>query len=212
MKLLIGNKNYSSWSLRVWIALKVKDIDFVTDLRPLAATGNCTDFFKFSPTGKVPVLQHNGRTIWESLAILEYLAEQFPAALLWPADADQRTAARCISHEMHAGFTALRTSCPMNMRRPPGSIVVAGAVEKDVSRIETIWQDCLSACGGPFLFGEFSIADAMYAPVVNRLQIYQLSNTEAVQRYTAAMTELPAWRDWLADSRAEHWVVDVDEV
>jgi len=212
VKLLIGNKNYSSWSLRVWIALKVKEFDFVTDLRPFASASDFQDFFEFSPTGKVPVLQHKGRTIWESLAILEYLAEQFPAAMLWPVDVDQRTEARCISHEMHAGFSALRTCCPMNMRRPPSAIVVSSVVEKDVSRIETIWQGCLEAYGGPFLFGEFSIADAMYAPVVNRLQIYQLSDTEAVQRYTAAMTELPAWRDWVADSRAETWVVDMDEV
>jgi len=212
MKLLIGNKNYSSWSLRVWIALQVKGIDFITDLRPFEAESDFSSFFEFSPTGKVPVLQHNGRTIWESLAILEYLAEQFPEAELWPVDADRRTEARCISHEMHAGFAALRTSCPMNMRRQPAAMAVSVSVKKDVSRIEAIWQDCLDAHGGPFLFGQFSIADAMYAPVVNRFQVYQLSDTEAVQCYTGAMTELPAWRSWLEDSRAEAWVVDMDEV
>ncbi len=212
MKLLIGNKNYSSWSLRVWLTMKVAGIEFEEDLRPFDVENNYADFFDFSPTGKVPTLQHNSLTLCESLAILEYVAELFPHKHLWPSDLGQRANARCVSHEMHAGFAALRATCPMNMRRPHLAIDVDAAVKKDVKRVEALWARCLDDSGGPFLFGEFCIADGMFAPVVNRLAIYELSDSDVVTRYSKSITELEAWQAWDAAAREESWVVSVDEV
>lgn len=212
MKLLIGNKNYSSWSYRVWLTMKVKGIDFEEDLRKFDVENDYADFFEFSPTGKVPVLQHDGNTVYESLAILEYLAELHPEKNLWPESQEKRNEARCIANEMHAGFLALRAACPMNMRRVIGKIDISDAVQKDITRIETIWADCLATNGGPYLFGDYSIADGMYAPIVNRFQIYELSKSPAVQAYTRTMTALPAWKAWDEASRAEPWVIDIDEV
>ena len=157
-------------------------------------------------------MQHDGNTVYESLAILEYLAELYPEKNLWPSDQGKRSEARCIAHEMHAGFMALRAACPMNMRRKIAKIDISDAVQKDINRIEAIWADCLAANGGPYLFGDYSIADGMYAPIVNRFQIYGLSNTPAVKAYTKTMTALPAWKAWDEASRAEPWVIDIDEV
>lgn len=213
MKLYIGNKNYSSWSLRVWLTLKMKGIEFEEDLRPFDVENEYADFAEFSPTLKVPVLSDQGRTVWESLAILEYLAERHPDAGLWPSDFGARTHARCLAHEMHAGFMALRAACPMNMRRRSEAIPVGREVRKDVARIEAIWTECLEQYGGPFMFGrEFTIVDGMYAPIVNRLAIYMLSDADAVRAYTQVLTGLAPWQAWLKASRAESWVVDIDEV
>ena len=212
MKLYIGNKNYSSWSLRVWLALKVKKIPFEEDLRPFDVENDYADFFEFSPTGKVPVLRTGNQTIWESLSILEFLAEEFPDRKLWPQDALLRSEARSISHEMHAGFVSLRSACPMNMRRRIESIDVDSAVMKDVRRIEQMWDHCLSESGGPFLYGDFSIADAMYAPIVNRLEVYELSKADSVANFSNAITSLEPWKDWVESSFGEDWVVDIDEV
>ncbi|MEZ5920092.1 MAG: glutathione S-transferase family protein [Parvularculaceae bacterium] len=212
MKLYIGNKNYSSWSLRVWLTMKVADIPFQEDLRPFDVENEYADFFEFAPHGKVPVLEHDGGTVFETLAILEYLAELFPGKNLWPEDRTARAQARCISNEMHAGFTALRAACPMNMRRKPGAIELPAGVDKDVRRIEAIWDDCLSRSGGPFLFGEYSIADGMFAPIVNRLEIYELSDAGATRAFAKAIKSLKPWREWVAASRDEPWVVDIDEV
>jgi glutathione S-transferase len=192
--------------------MKVAGINFEEDLRPFDVENNYADFFEFSPTGKVPTLQHDSLTLNESLAILEYLAELYPNKNLWPSDLRQRATARCIAHEMHAGFAALRAACPMNMRRAHRAIEVDQAVQKDVKRIEAIWTQCLRTSGGPFLFGEFCIADAMYAPVVNRLAIYELSSSSAVTQYSKSMTELDAWQAWEAAAREEPWVVSIDEV
>ncbi len=213
MKLYIGNKNYSSWSFRVWLTLQMKQIPFDEDLRPFDVENEYADFAEFSPTLKVPVLVDDGETIWESLSILEYVAEQFADRSLWPDSKPIRAHARSISHEMHAGFLALRAACPMNMRRKVESIPVDRAVQKDVARIESIWADCLQRYGGPFLFGsDFTIADGMYAPVVNRLQKYQLSKHQAVAAYTHTMTNLGPWREWLEASIKESWIVDIDEI
>ncbi len=208
LELFIGNKNYSSWSFRPWIALKAKGIAFSETLRPFHEGR----FQAFSPSSKVPVLRDGEITVWESLAILEYLAEGFPEKGFWPEDKAARAEARAIANEMHGGFWGLRSECPMNMRREVRAIAVSQSVRRDVARIEAIWQGCLEASGGPFLFGEFSNADAMFAPVVNRLKIYDLSANAAVLRYGAAMTALPAWREWEAASRAEPWIVEEDEV
>ncbi|MEO0464609.1 MAG: glutathione S-transferase family protein [Pseudomonadota bacterium] len=213
MKLIIGNKNYSSWSFRVWLTLKVHGIAFEEDLRTFDVENDYADFFEFAPHGKVPVLIDGKLTVWETLAILEYLAEKAPEANLWPADPAVRAKARSICNEMHAGFLALRAACPMNMRRRIEPVPIDGAVKKDVARIEQIWADCLEAHGGPFLFGStFTIADGMYAPIVNRFAIYELSDHPATRAYSDTLTNLPAWREWAEASAKESWVVDIDEV
>lgn len=210
-ELIIGNKNYSSWSFRPWLAMKVKEVPFKETLSPFDEDNDSIHFLEFSPTKKVPVLKDGDTVIWESLAILEYLADLFPERGFWPSDRKARGLARSISNEMHAGFAALRIECSMNMRREVRAIEVSDAVRKDVARIEAIWEDCLAASGGPFLFGEFSNADAMYAPVVNRLHRYELSQTPAVLAYSEAMTALPAWQTWEAAGKAEPWIVEADE-
>ncbi|MEM6908743.1 MAG: glutathione S-transferase family protein [Pseudomonadota bacterium] len=213
MKLYIGNKNYSSWSLRVWLTMKVCGVPFEEDLRPFDVANNYADFFEFAPHGKVPVLNDAGVTVWETLAILEYLADRFPRNGLWPADPRVKADARSIANEMHGGFMALRGACPMNMRRKIERIAIDEAVRKDIVRIEAIWDERLAAHGGPFLYGkDFTIADGMYAPVVNRLAIYQLSDHPAVRAYSDAITALPAWQEWADASAQEPWVVDIDEV
>lgn len=212
LHLIIANQNYSSWSFRPWLLMSVKGIPFECELRPFDEANQMRDFFEFSPTGKVPVLQHQQRTVWESMAIMEYLAELYPDRGLWPKDSAQRAYARSIANEMHAGFPGLRGHCPMNMRREPGRLAnLPEQVDKDVARIESIWEDCLRQSGGPYLFDEFCIADAMYAPVVNRLHVYQLSEHPAVSQYSSAMTALPAWQQWEAAGRAEPWIVAMDE-
>lgn len=213
MKLFIGNKNYSSWSLRPWIAMREKGIEFEEKLIPFEMASGNPRFSEFSPHGKVPVLVDYELTVWESLAILEYIADKFPQAGLWPSQVNDRAWARSIACEMHAGFGALRAAAPMNMRREPSSIAMDDALRADVERIEQIWDECLQRSpGGPFLFGEFGNVDAMFAPVVNRLEVYQLSSHAAVLAYTKAMKALPAWREWEKAALAETWVVEEDEV
>ncbi len=213
MKLIIGNKNYSSWSFRVWLTLRVHGIEFEEDLRTFDVENEYADFFEFAPHGKVPVLVDNGLTVWETMAILEYLAEKYPSAGLWPEDPLHRAEARSISNEMHAGFMALRAACPMNMRRRIEPVPIDRAVNKDVARIEQIWADCLAKHGGPYLFGDtFTIADGMFAPIVNRLAIYELSDHPAVKSYSETLSDLQAWKDWAEASAKEPWTVDIDEV
>ena len=191
--------------------MKVKGIEFDETLSPFDEPNHNKHFLEFSPSKKVPVLHLDGQIIWESLAICECLADLYPDLELWPTDRLARAKARSISTEMASGFSSLRSECPMNMRREHYAIPVSNGVRKDVERIENIWSECLEASGGPFLFGEFSIADAMFAPVVNRLQIYCLSEAPAVLEYRAAMQALPAWQEWEAASQAEPWIVEEDE-
>ncbi len=211
LELIIGNKNYSSWSFRPWIAMKMKEIEFKETLSLFDEATDQAHFLEFSPTKKVPVLKDGDATIWESMAILEYLADLFPERGFWPEDRMIRAHARSIANEMHAGFGALRSECSMNMRREVRAIEVSDQVRKDVARIEAIWEGCLKAYGGPFLFGEFTNADAMFAPVVNRLHRYELSRTPAVLTYSEAMTGLPAWQEWEVAGKAEPWIVEADE-
>ncbi len=211
MKLYIGNQKYSSWSLRPWIAMKVKGVEFTEVLRRFDDHPERIDFKTFSPTGKVPLLDNDGVKIWESLAILEYLADLFPDKGFWPRELSRRAHARAISAEMLAGFAALRNECPMNMARRIGAIEVSDSVRRDVARIEQIWRECLEESGGPFLFGEFCNADAMYAPVINRFEVYQLSWSAPVTTYSAAMKALPAWQEWQTAGRAEPWIFPEDE-
>ncbi len=212
LELIIANKRYSSWSMRPWLAMKVKDIAFTETLSVFDMTTMHQHFWEFSPTKKVPVLVHDGQTIWDSLAILEALNDLFPEKLLWPADRKTRAHARAVSNEMHAGFPVLRAQCPMNMARTPSPITMTPELVTDVTRIETIFADCLARYGGPFLFGEFCIADAMFAPVINRIEIYQLSDTDAVRAYSRVIKSLPAWQSWESAGRAETWIVKEAEV
>ncbi len=210
--LYIGNKNYSSWSFRPWIAMRALDIAFDEELVPFDMEAGNPRFAEFSPTNKVPVLRHGDRTIWESLAIIEYLAEACPERGLWPADPAARAHARSISCEMISGFGALRSECPMNMRRPPAAIEVSDQARRDVARVLTIWTECLDRHGGTFLFGDFCGADAMFAPVVNRLEIYELAVDPVSAAYMQRMKALPAWQEWEKAGREEPWVVEEDEV
>jgi len=215
MRLYIGNKNYSSWSFRPWIAMKAKGIEFEEVLVPFDDEGGNPKFRQFSPSGKVPTLvaKESGAdlTVWESLAILEYLADKFPEKGFWPEDVTERALARAVANEMHGGFGGLRSECPMNMRREIRAIDVTDTVRQDVARIEILWGECLAKSGGPFLFGDFSNADAMFAPVVNRLEKYDLSHHEAVLAYRQAMKSHPAWIEWERAALKETWIVPADE-
>jgi glutathione S-transferase len=214
LKLIIGNKNYSSWSLRPWIAMKVAAIPFEETVISLNAPEFKPHVGPVSGTGKVPALIDNDLRVWESLAILEYLAEKFPAAGLWPADAAARAHARSIANEMHAGFFPLRRHLPMNMWRPVIKRELTPDAETNVKRIEAMWNDCRErfGSGGPFLFGRFGAADAMYAPVVSRLHTYAVAVDAGTRAYMNAVMALPAWAEWHAAAVKEPWVLAEDEV
>jgi glutathione S-transferase len=213
LKLIIGNKNYSSWSLRAWIAMKVAGIAFDEKVIPLYEPGSREQILQYSPAGKVPVLIDGGATIWESLAILEYLADKFPAAHLWPADPKARGLARAVACEMHAGFQALRRACTMNLWLPPKPRPQNEEVLADMARIEALWSDCRARFGdgGPFLFGTFGAADAMYAPVVARFNSYGLPVGAAARAYMDAVMALPAWEEWHAAAMQEPWIMPHNE-
>lgn len=213
LTLYIANKNYSSWSFRPWIAMKVNEIPFEEVLTPFDDPAGNPRFREFSPTGKMPVLHHAGLVVWESLAILEHLADSFPERNFWPRDIGERAVARSVATEMATGFRALRTACPMNMRRPPAAIAINTETEADVARIEALWTSLAEKSGGPFLFGRsFGAADAMFAPVVNRFDVYRLSDKPRVRAYMDAMKALPAWQEWEKAAREEPWTVEGDEV
>lgn len=210
--LYIGNKNYSSWSFRPWIALTGCGIAFEERLIPFDFAAGNPAIRAVSPTGRVPLLQHGEIKVWESLAIIEYAAELFPDAGLWPERAADRAVARSISMEMLSGFGALRNACPMNLRRPRQAIELADGVMANVERISAIWLEMLARSGGPFLFGAFSAADAMFAPVVNRFDTYDLIRAPEVLAYMDAMKNHPAWLKWQEAALRESWIVEEDEV
>jgi glutathione S-transferase len=214
LTLLIGNKNYSSWSLRPWIAMRVAGIEFEETVVPLYEPGSRDRVLPVAPTGKVPALVDGSVHLWESIAILEYLAERFPRAGFWPVDAHARAHARAISAEMHAGFAALRRHYPMNMRRSPKSRETVAEVEREVRRIDALWTDCRErfGAGGPFLFGRFGAADAMYAPVVSRFHTYAVEVGAQANRYMTDVMALPAWGEWERAARAEPWVMPANEI
>lgn len=211
LTLYIANKNYSSWSFRPWIAMTAAGIPFREELIPFGPGATHPRFQELSPTGRVPVLHHGTVRVWESLAIIEYVAELYPDAGLWPVDRESRSMARSISMEMLSGFRALRGACPMNMRRPVKAIPLPDGVTADVARIEAIWRDMLQRSGGPFLFGAFSAADAMFAPVVNRFRAYDLVRNAETIAYMDRMRAHPAWRAWEDAALAEPWIVPEDE-
>ena len=206
LTLIIGNKNYSSWSLRPWLLLKQAGIPF----KEIRLAIGVDDLFKFSPSGKVPVLKHGTLTVGDSLAIAEYLAEQFPEKTLWPRDTEARAVARSLSAEMHSGFTDLRTQMNMNCRGHFPGLGMTPEVEKDIRRIQQIWQDSRSRFGqgGEFLFGQFSIADAMYAPVSFRFVTYDVPLSPVAQAYVHTLQRLPAMQEWLAAAKQETEVIE----
>ena len=211
LKLVIGNKNYSSWSMRPWLALRVNGIAFEEVFVPLY-TGDADKkkILGFSRAGKVPTLIDGDITIWDSLAIIEYLAERFPDAGLWPHDRVQRAQARAISAEMHSGFLPLRNECGMNLHRPIGAIALSADARANVDRIQEIWSECRERYGrqGPFLFGVFGAADAMFAPVVHRFRTYAIEVAPAVKTYMETMMALPAFAQWTKEGLAETLVID----
>ena len=212
LRLIIGNKNYSSWSFRPWLALEVAGIAFTETLISLEAADFKARVTELSGAGRVPVLIDGDVRVWESLAILEYLAEKFPAAALWPNDVAARAQARAIASEMHAGFTALRNQLPMNVARPIRQRALDAATAKDVARIDAIWSESRARFGGPFLFGPFGAADAMYAPVIWRFHTYAVEVSAAARAYMDAVMALPAWREWRDAARREPWVLPHDEI
>jgi glutathione S-transferase len=207
--LIVGNKRYSSWSLRPWLAMRQAGIPFDEIVIPLYRLESKAALLEQSPAGKVPVLKHDGRAVWDSLAIMEYLAETCPEARLWPADPGVRALARCISAEMHAGFQALRSGMPMDLCAHLPGQPRSDAVVADIERVTAIWRECRTRFGdgGPFLFGTFSIADAMYAPVATRFRTYGVELDAPCQAYADAMLALPAFLAWQAAAMQEPWVI-----
>lgn len=196
MKLYIGNKRYSSWSLRPWLVLKHFAIPFTEELIPLDLPETEKSIRAVSPSGRVPVLHHDGLVIWESLAICEYLADLFPEKSLWPSSQKARAQARTISTEMHSGFSALRTNCPMKIHERFPGFQASHEALRDLARIDQIWCEALERSGGPYLFGEFSIADAMYAPVATRTFTYHLPLSKEACKYRDQLLAHQAMCEW----------------
>ena len=214
MILVIGNKNYSSWSMRPWLAMRQFDVEFEEVRLSLDSPGFATDIAAYSAAGKVPVLVHQNRSVWDSLAICEYVAELHPSASMWPVGDVARAQARSVSAEMHSGFASLRRQLPMNCRATGRTVKLDESTRAAIQRIEIIWSQCLTSASreGPYLFGKFSIADAMYAPVVSRFSTYGIELGEVARDYMAVIRDLPAYRDWLRDATAEPESLPWDEV
>jgi glutathione S-transferase len=211
LKLVIGNKNYSSWSMRPWLALRANHIAFEEIFIPLyTGAADKAQILSFSHAGKVPILIDGDATVWDSLAIIEYVAERFPEAALWPKDRADRAHARSISAEMHSGFMALRNECGMNLHRPVKAVTLSENAQADIARIQEIWTECRArhADAGPFLFGAFSGADAMFAPVVHRFRIYAIEVAPPVRDYMATMMALPAFAEWTKAGQAETLIIE----
>jgi glutathione S-transferase len=214
LKLVVGNKNYSSWSMRPWMALRIADIPFEDRVISLDDPVFKPELARLTPAGKVPVLIDGDRHVWESLAIIEYAAEQFPDAMVWPADVAARAHARVVCAEMHAGFAPLRRHCPMNMARLPKRRELPPEVQDNVTRIEQMWSDCRARFGknGPFLFGAAGAADAMYAPVVSRFHTYDIEVGADTRAYMKAVMSLPAWSEWEKSALEESWILPRGEI
>ncbi len=205
MKIVLGNKNYSSWSLRAWFVLEHFGILHEEQVIPLDQPSSAAEIARFSPSGRVPVLVDGDLVIWDSLAICEYLAEKHPEKRLWPSDRAARATARAVSAEMHSGFTALRTQCPLKFKETFAPQPLAKELQADVDRIVAIWGECRRrfGLGGPFLFGACSIADAMFAPVVSRFRTYGMKPPGAAGEWADMMWASPEMQKWGAAARAE---------
>jgi len=214
LHLVIANKNYSSWSLRPWLAMTMAGLPFDETIIPLDMPSTKKQIAEHSGAGRLPVLHHGKITIWETLAILEYLAETFPEKNLWPKSKSARARARAISNEMHAGFTGLRNSCPMNLRRTPKPIKLNEETNAEIIRIEEIWRECRNTFGkgGKFLFGKFCIADAMFAPVVTRFDNYAISVGRDTRAYMDVVMATKAFQKWKSAALEESWITPHYEV
>ena len=220
LKLYIGNKNYSSWSMRPWVLLKQAGIPFeevMVRFDSFAASSQFKNTLAgISPTGRVPCLTENGFAVWDTLAIAEYVAEQFPEKQLWPADARARARARSVCAEMHSGFGGLRSHCPMNIEASlpeVGKLVIRDkpAARDDLARLDTMWSGLLEQHGGPMLFGAFTIADAYFAPVCMRISTYALPVSPPVAAYVERVKALPGVKAWIDGGLAEKDFLDFEE-
>jgi glutathione S-transferase len=212
MKLIFANRNYSSWSLRAWLVLKHFGIPFEEEQILLNGEGWKDIMRKKSPTGNVPVLVDGDLVIPETIAIIEYLHDKYPAKGIWPSNRVERALARAAAAEMHGSFTALRNAAPMNLRASHPGKVDLDEVASDLKRIERLWGELLSRSGGPYLFGQFTAADAMFAPVATRIRTYELPVTDLAMEYVEAIYALPAFQEWLTEALKETWVVEQDEI
>jgi glutathione S-transferase len=212
LTLVIGNKNYSSWSLRPWLFMKHQGVAFDEVLIPLDTPSTREDIDKYGPSGRVPVLRKGTLAIWDSLAICEYIAEVTGGG--WPKDPLTRAIARSVSAEMHSGFSNLRTLWPMNARARNRRTAVTVGLEADIERIDEIWNDCRArfGAGGSWLFGEYSIADAMYAPVALRFNTYGASISQTARWYIASVLEDAPMQEWLSAAKQETWSYPGSEV
>jgi glutathione S-transferase len=213
MKLLIGNKNYSSWSLRPWILLRHAGIPFEEELIDFNAADFKARVTRHSPAGKVPVLVDGDLVVWDSLAIAEYVAEKFPEKALWPHGREARAVARSVCAEMHSGFQQMRSRLTMNCQVRFGNVLLDVGTRRDVARIIEIWRDARERFGadGPFLFGRFSVADAFFAPVTLRFTGYGVDLPAVAREYADTIQALPAMQEWIAAARAETSFVEEDE-
>ena len=212
LTLAIGNRNYSSWSLRAWIALKHLGVEFTEAVIPLDQPGTHEDIDRYGPSGRLPVLRAGELAVWDSLAICEYVAELTGRG--WPKTRAARAVARSVCAEMHSGFSTLRSMWPMNARARNRHTVLTAALEADVERIDEIWNDCRGrfGAGGPWLFGGYTIADAMYAPVVLRFNTYGARISQSARWYMASVLEDGALQQWLQAAKHEPWTIAADEV
>jgi glutathione S-transferase len=214
LKLIIGNRNYSSWSLRAWLAMRQAGLEFREEMVPLDLPDTRDRLLGYSDAGRVPVLFHNDLCVWDTLAIIEYLAETFPERPWWPTDPVARAMARSVSAEMHSGFPALRSEIPMNIRATGRMIDLSAEAIADVERVKVLWQSCLDRRepGGPFLFGAFCAADAMFAPLVSRFRTYGIGLSDSLQSWSDAVwnTEGMIW--WRDASDQESWTIPGEEV
>jgi glutathione S-transferase len=211
LTLVIGNRNYSSWSLRAWLLLRHYGIDFDEVRLSLDTPGFPEQVARWSPAGRVPVLIDGDVSIWDSMAIAEYVNEGLLGGRGWPKTLAKRALARSITAEMHSGFAALRSEMPMNVRRHCSSVVLSDAALQDVIRVQAIWDQCLARDSGPWLFGDFSIADAFYAPVALRFATYKVALTPLSAEYQARMLADPAVQEWCLAAKSETEVVAADE-
>jgi glutathione S-transferase len=215
LTLAIGNKNYSSWSMRPWMALKATGIAFDEVEIPLyTGPADKQRILDFTRSGKVPALVDGDVTVWDSLAIIEYVAERFPDAHLWPQDVASRAHARSVSAEMHSGFMALRNECGMNIHRPVRSKPLSDDAMANIARIQQIWTECRAMYGGqgPYLFGAFSGADAMFAPVIHRFRTYAIEVTPPVRGYMDTMLANAAFQEWTRGALAETLIIEKFEI
>jgi len=210
LKLVIANKAYSSWSFRPWILLRHFEIPFEEITIPMARDETRAEMLRYAPTGKCPSLHDGDIAIWDSLAIIEYIAESFPALAIWPKDRAARAHARSLAAEMHAGFTGLRSHLPTVFRRAVKKRELTPEAEADLARIEAAWAQARQrfGAGGSFLFGDFTAADAMFAPVVERLRAYDAPVSADTRAYMETMMALRAWREWEAGAQAEPWHIE----